>query len=314
MASQLFLDAARLKQLQQLNSWKTAVALVFDWLVIAAAVAFSEYSGSWAAYLLAILIIAGRQHAIATLIHEFSHYRFIADKKLSDKIGDAFSAWPLFVTVDGYRQNHFQHHQYANTERDPDFMAKVGTQRYTFPQRVRNLTLNLLAYLAGINAYLDLRSGLVRLNKKNKLPPAYVAARLSFYALSAAVLAAMGGLDELFFYWLLPYVSLFMAIMYVRSVSEHFAIEDMDNKLAGTRTVIPAFWERAFFGPHNVSYHLEHHLYAAVPFYNLPALHAELMQNPDYRKSAHITHGYTTGLLRECLAHGTDSGRSEALA
>ena len=314
MASQLFLEAGKLKQLQQLESWKTAAALLFDWLVIAAAIAISEYSGSWLAYLPAVLIIAGRQHAIATLIHEFSHYRFVANKSWSDKIGDLFSAWPLFVTVDGYRKNHFQHHQFANTERDPDFAAKVGTQRYTFPQRMRNLFLNLLAYLAGINAYLDLKSGLVRLNKKNKLPFGYVAARLVYYAAIACLLAYLGGIDELVLYWLLPYLSLFMAIMYVRSVSEHFAIEDMENKLEGTRTVIPAFWERAFFGPHNVCYHLEHHLYAAVPFYNLPTLHADLMRNPDYRKKAHITYGYTTGLFRECLVHGTGKGLADALA
>ena len=159
-----------------------------------------------------------------------------------------------------------------------------------------------------------MRSGLVRLNRKNKLPPAYIASRLGFYAVVFGLLAIFGLVDELILYWFVPYFSLFMTLMYVRSVAEHFAIPDFDNKLEGTRTVVPAFWERAFFGPHNVSYHLEHHLYAAVPFYNLPLLHAELMENPEYRKCAHITHGYTTGLLRECLANGYSKEPSGAIA
>ena len=145
MAGKLYLDAAKLKNLQQLESWKTISVLLLDWLVIAAAIGLSEYSASWIVYLAAILCIAGRQHAIASLIHEFSHYRFVLDKKLNDRVGDLLAAWPLLVTVDSYRQNHLQHHQFANTERDPDYMAKFGTKRFTFPQKVRNLVLNLLA-------------------------------------------------------------------------------------------------------------------------------------------------------------------------
>jgi fatty acid desaturase len=31
--------------------------------------------------------------------------------------------------------------------------------------------------------------------------------------------------------------------------------------------------------PHHVNYHIEHHLYPAVPHYNLPRLHAALEQH-----------------------------------
>jgi fatty acid desaturase len=35
--------------------------------------------------------------------------------------------------------------------------------------------------------------------------------------------------------------------------------------------------QRFFLFPHHVGYHIEHHLYPAVPHYHLPALHAALM-------------------------------------
>ena len=62
------------------------------------------------------------------------------------------------------------------------------------------------------------------------------------------------------------------------------------------------FWERCFFAPHNINHHIEHHLFPGVPFYNLPKLSAALMRDETYRANAHITRGYSTGVLRECLA------------
>jgi fatty acid desaturase len=253
---------------------------------------------------LAALVIGGRMHALGVLVHEFAHYRFVHNKRVNDWVGDVFAAWPLLVTVDGYRNNHLQHHQHANTEKDPDYMVKVGVERWTFPKRVRNLILTLSGYVAGINGYRDMRTALDRLNKAKAMPKAYIAARLSFYVGTLALIALIGGLDEFLVYWLIPYGCLFFTFNYIRSAAEHFAIDDIDNKLEGTRTVLPHFWERAFFSPHNVSYHLEHHLYPAVPYYNLPKLHAALMRNDEFRARAHITRGYTTGLVREMLSHG----------
>ena len=73
------------------------------------------------------------------------------------------------------------------------------------------------------------------------------------------------------------------------------------DELGSTRTVLPFLWEKWFFAPHMVNYHLEHHLYPSVPFYNLPELHAAMMANPTYAARAHMTRGYSTGLVRECL-------------
>jgi len=39
--------------------------------------------------------------------------------------------------------------------------------------------------------------------------------------------------------------------------------------------VLPA-WLAWLIFPHRVNYHIEHHLYASVPHYNLPELHREM--------------------------------------
>jgi fatty acid desaturase len=76
--------------------------------------------------------------------------------------------------------------------------------------------------------------------------------------------------------------------------------------------VTPTWWERLIFCPGNVNYHLAHHLFPSVPFFNLPRLHRRLMQEEVFRERAHITVGYTSmlcGVLAEVTA-----GRRKTLA
>jgi len=44
--------------------------------------------------------------------------------------------------------------------------------------------------------------------------------------------------------------------------------------------------------PHNVNYHLTHHLFPGVPFFQLPTLHREIARTEAYRRNAHVTRGY----------------------
>ena len=119
----------------------------------------------------------------------------------------------------------------------------------------------------------------------------------------AVILTLIGGWTEFLLYWVVPYFSFFFMFMYVRSVADHFGpTMDYDHDLTSTRTVMPFFWEKWFFSPHHINFHIEHHLYASVPFYRLPELSRILMSNPAYAARAHITYGFVTGLWRELVA------------
>ena len=100
-------------------------------------------------------------------------------------------------------------------------------------------------------------------------------------------------------YWVVPYLTTFFMFQYIRSVAEHFGELAYDHLLTSTRTIKPMLLERFLLSPHNVGFHLEHHLYPGVPFYHLPKLHQLLMDHKEYEEKAHITHGYMSGLLNE---------------
>lgn len=295
-----YIEASTLKRLSRLSPWRTAVAVAADWAVIALAIMVSEWSGNWLVYLVCLPIIAGGMHGLGALTHEFAHYRFTANKKLNDAIGDLFTAWPLLATTSGYRRNHLAHHRYTNTDKDPDWVVKLGTRQFTFPQEMRFALLHVLGYFVGVNSIRDMRAALNRIQSDDVTPAAYKIARLSYYLAILAVLVAFGWWQEALLYWAVPYLTLFFLFLYIRVVAEHFGPTlAHDGEMTNTRTVIPLPFEAWFFAPHGLNYHLEHHLYPSVPFYRLGELHEVLMRNDEFAARAHITHGYATGLLRE---------------
>jgi fatty acid desaturase len=53
-------------------------------------------------------------------------------------------------------------------------------------------------------------------------------------------------------------------------------------------------------GPHGINYHLEHHLYPSVPFFNLPALSRQLAQRHPEEIASRIRTSYWRA-IGECL-------------
>jgi fatty acid desaturase len=300
--SQSYVDASVLKRLSVLRPRRTAGAITFDWAVIAGCILASQITQNIAVYVLAVVLIGGRMHALGVLLHDFAHYRFIDKrKKLSDWICELLISWPLLTTVDGYRRNHLAHHRYTNTDKDPDWVFKLGSRKFTFPQAWQEAVLTLLSYLIVLGSVLDIIGVSRRLASAERPSLAARLARL-FYYLAWALLLTLTNSWALFgLYWAIPYVTVFFLFLHIRSVAEHFGSMDYSQELGSTRTVIPFFWERALFAPHHVNFHLEHHLYPSVPFYNLPTLHQAAMQNPTFAAQAHLTRGYTTGLVAETL-------------
>ena len=79
--------------------------------------------------------------------------------------------------------------------------------------------------------------------------------------------------------------------MRIRSIAEHFALRH-DHPLRQTRTERAGRLERLLIAPHYIGLHIDHHLAASVPFYQLPRLHSLLLECSDYRANAHLNDGY----------------------
>ena len=72
-------------------------------------------------------------------------------------------------------------------------------------------------------------------------------------------------------------------ILRLRAIFEHGGVQDLSSPLTAARSnrttgSVGAWVARTVLFPHHVNYHLEHHLYPAVPHYHLPRLHGLLRE------------------------------------
>jgi fatty acid desaturase len=91
-------------------------------------------------------------------------------------------------------------------------------------------------------------------------------------------------------YWLVPLATSFAFFMILRQWVQH------GNGDRGWLTNTRVFFAHRLIHfsvfPAGQDYHLPHHLFATVPHYRLRALHAALLEYPEYREQAVEVHGY----------------------
>lgn len=79
--------------------------------------------------------------------------------------------------------------------------------------------------------------------------------------------------------WVASLLTSFWAVFRVRTFAEHVGETAGPGREASHRYEVGPIGRFLFF-PHNVWYHYEHHVYASVPFFNLPPLRALLPGRP----------------------------------
>jgi fatty acid desaturase len=292
----------QIAEFTRLDSRRFLTDLAVSWALIAGAAALAVGTGHWAAYALAIVVIATRQHALGVLMHDGTHFRAFASRPLNDAVCDLFCALPVGMLTSRYRHEHLQHHRAPNTDADPYWADFAKDDTWHWPKKPGATAWVFARDLLGLNSQ---RWGRVqwrwspwihhfsRRDPKGPPPPT-PAERLRIYAFHAVVLgalAATGVWAEFALLWLLPLMTLVPAMVRLRTVAEHLLLPDRDE-IEASRHTDGTLLERWSIAPYNINVHIAHHLFPAVPYYHLPALHAELMKDPRYAERAVINRGY----------------------
>lgn len=303
--------ASDVRELSILTPYKTYVALAVDWLVIGLSIAASiTFQSTWV-YLVSVLLIAARQHSLLIIMHEAAHRRISNRLFINDFVGDFFAALPIFMGVGGYREHHTQHHLHLNTNKDPDWTRKIVHEEWQFPKTKKNFSLMLLKYLflgGSLREWVSLMLIFSGFSKhKGNISWLYsreLMVRLLYYGSAIALISYFSHWSYIFLYWLGPYVFVMLLFQRIRSIAEHFGTS-REHEFSETRNVLCSDFEAFFMGPHNVNYHLDHHIFPSVPFYNLPKLHLRLLAHEGYRQHAHLNKSYVLpgegSLLRDLL-------------
>ncbi len=286
------LPAETLRALTTLDDWRSAAALLQTLLLTALAVSAALLWWTPAVIALAIVLIGTQQHAMFVLAHEAAHYRLFSNRALNDAVGRVLGS-ASGISMCSYRVVHRLHHNDLYGPQDPDIALHGG-----YPRGKRYLLRKLAGDIAGLNAWktflyffgnpainADIGSALRPLD--DTAPALRAAARRDRWGVLAtqavlplAFLTLWGthGLLAYLLLWIVPLATLVQVILRVRAILEHGAIVDRSSPLTAARTNLAGPLARLFLFPHHVNYHIEHHLFPAVPHYHLPRLHRILMQ------------------------------------
>ena len=120
---------------------------------------------------------------------------------------------------------------------------------------------------------------------------------IAFHVAALAIAAWSGYLVQYLVLWVLPLVTVVQAILRLRAIAEHGATTDFSSPLTAARTNTAPAWLEWLIFPHHVNYHIEHHLYASVPQYHLPALHREIARRGMLEGAEAIPFGLTLGKI-----------------
>src|SRR5882672_1017368 len=277
------------QQLTRRSAWRATAAILHDVAVLAAAIGAALWF--WPnplVIVLAVLVIGTRQHALFVIAHDATHYLLFQNRKINDFVGRA-CAMLQGLSMCTYRVIHRLHHNNLYGELDPDTALHGG-----YPRGKAYLVKKLLKDLSGFTAwktYAYFLGGAPALNTQTNValrPLDDTSAKLKaearsdrnaviFFHLAALVLFGLSGyLIQYLVLWIMPLVTVVQVILRLRAIAEHGATTDFSSPLTAARTNVAPAWLEWLIFPHHVNYHIEHHLYASVPHYNLPALHREM--------------------------------------
>jgi len=247
--------------------WLRDAAL--DWAVILGALGFVHVFSNPVTWLLAVLIVGNRQHALAILGHDGTHYTLSRNAAFNDFLTNLLCFWPLGLTVSGYRALHYVHHKNTGTENDPE----LGHKRMRAPQWdlpatpwtvLRHALMDLLG--GSVADYLIIIRFSKPQSKREYLPLAlfHIAALSLLLGLGCWLAASI---------WYFSLVTGFMMFFRLRLWLEHQGTDD-------TQRLALTWWQGAILSPHYAWHHWEHHRYPTIPYHKLAQARQRLAGPP----------------------------------
>ncbi|MEL6182993.1 MAG: fatty acid desaturase family protein [Myxococcota bacterium] len=266
----------------------------------------------------AVVVIGVRQLGLAVLMHEASHRTLFRSRWLNDAAGNWLAAYWVFLSVELYRPYHLQHHVHTGTDKDPDLHLRTG-----YPTTTASMTRKVLRDLLGVVGVKRLvgtaRFLLTAARGTGEASADHVeflggandpqAARRALRGFAVTQLAFLGALwavgqPWLYGVWALAWLTTQNLVTRLRSIAEHAMTDLGEDPFRNTRTVRTRGWERLFIAPHDVAFHLEHHLLMTVPASNLERFHA-MLKARGLLEAAQVEDGYPALLRRAGRAEAT---------
>jgi fatty acid desaturase len=281
--------------LTRLSPWRGVFLVVHCWTVIAGIIAAATYWGNPLGWLIAVILIGGRQLGLAILMHDGAHGLLHPNRRINNFLGQWLTGAAVGTDLHAYRSYHLTHHRYTQQPEDPDLPLSRP-----FPATMASIRRKILRDITGI-VFIRLRyaqavMALKSLGANTKPGNVFIGkAFIRFLTVQAAVLALsyMTYGWTPFLLWMAALATSFQLFLRIRNIAEHACTASgSDDPFSHARTTYANIIERATVAPYWVNFHSEHHLFMGVPCYHLPHAH-KLLGEAGYHSRMTIAPNYT---------------------
>ncbi|PPR49548.1 MAG: hypothetical protein CFH15_01155 [Alphaproteobacteria bacterium MarineAlpha5_Bin5] len=229
-----------------------------------------------------ILVMIAHGSFIAFLyagLHECIHKSAFKNKKLNEFVG-YFIGFVLMRSFLNGRYRHMAHHTYTqHPEKDPD--------KVDFPSSYLEYFKHVTSFSVWTRILENLfrhSFGKINDSEKNYIPHSEIRSlvfesRIMLIGYFFILLFSIYFSSTFFLiYWLIPRILGEPFLRLVRMV-EHTGKDETADMIHNTRTSFPSAFLKFLYW--NMPYHIEHHLYASVPFHKLPKFHKIIKPHTD---------------------------------
>lgn len=306
-----YLSPEELRQLSKSSTLKSWLHIAFDWLLITATFWLTVEFPHPVVYFLTFWLMARHQLALAILMHDGAHRRLFPTIRSNDVICQIFCASPLLFSMYSYQKLHLKHHRNPLAADDPD-LSLIGGYPISKTSFLRKLFRDAigLSYFKFIRYFIHMAQQspaqkndgqISKLKTKSTNFLSFPLIVISVLFVNVLLFSSLYSLGHGWLYlthWLLPMFTALQVLLRIRGVAEHAGYQPNPDQRLNARTVVNPL-QTFFFAPHNVNYHIEHHLYPGIPFYNLPKTHKIFIERNVIPKQ-NLYYGYRS-ILREII-------------
>jgi fatty acid desaturase len=243
---------------------KSVIALFLEWSQIVIVFLVNIEVNSVFLILPSIIFIAFKMYACYSLLHEGIHFHLFKSKKMNDIVTSIFLSFPLYIPLKKMRINHQLHHQFLQTEKDPEF-AHLKYKEFQFPLSKKKFLSTAMLDLSGLN-FIKYSINRVRNHSFFKNIDTENYAVILFHGFLVLGFYLLGIEKFYLFLWVIPYCTVFLFLNRIRTYTEHFNLDDNSHH---TRTLTLSGMKGYLFSPYNLGYHDIHHRYPTLPWHAL---------------------------------------------
>jgi fatty acid desaturase len=231
--------------------------------------------------------------SIVTFMHDCTHSVLFKARWKNWAFG-IFSTLPIIVTFISFKEDHLEHHRYNRSFGDPDAFTMGKRGFFDFVLFYAYILVGGVLTIIQFNFIYPFQ----RFRRKKLLIHVFeLSLRAVLYTGLIVWTANMGVLEKFLKLWLIPgYI--FSFLNSIRFIAEHYETPWEAGQLAGTRTVISNQVNSFFWN--NINYHIGHHVYPAVPWYNLQKLHKVMLPEIGIREAV-VDRSYFGVFLKACV-------------